>query len=297
MRPNPVLKKLGFAPDDRLVIIHADDIGMCQASVAAYRDLVTAGLVSSAAVMVTCPWFPLVAEFCRHHPHVDMGVHLTLTSEWYTYRWGPISTRDSATGLLDDEGYFYRTVRLLQEHADPAAVRVEWQAQIQAALTRGIDVTHVDTHMLSAIYPAYLEGYFNLSRQYRIPAMFLRSPSEQWMELRRDPETATYASAQVQSLEEAGLPLVDYFHGMSLEWDTVSDRLEEAKQAFATLPPGITHFIIHPAADTPELRTIAPDWRCRVSDYEIFAGEALQTLIKNEGIHIINYRLLRDLMR
>ena len=97
MHPNPVLKKLGFAPEDRLVIIHADDIGMCHASVAAYRDLMDAGLVSSAAVMVTCPWFPLVAEYCRQHPDADMGVHLTLTSEWDSYRWGPISTPFPAT--------------------------------------------------------------------------------------------------------------------------------------------------------------------------------------------------------
>jgi predicted glycoside hydrolase/deacetylase ChbG (UPF0249 family) len=297
MQPNPLLKKLGFAPDDRLVIIHADDIGMCHASVAAYQELIDVGLVSSAAVMVTCPWFPLVAYYCRQHPDVDMGVHLTLTSEWDTYRWGPISTRDSATGLLDDEGYFYRTSRLVQQHANPAAVGVEWEAQIQSALARGIDMTHVDTHMLSAFYPPYLVAYFNLSRQYRIPAMFLRHSVEQWMEFRSDPETATYASEQVQSLEEEGLPLVDYFYAMSLVSGDIPDRVEEAKRAFSTLPPGITHFIIHPSVDTPEIRAIAPDWRCRVSDYEIFAGEALSPFIKNEGIHIINYRLLRDLMR
>jgi predicted glycoside hydrolase/deacetylase ChbG (UPF0249 family) len=297
MQPNPILKKLGFAPDDRLVVIHADDIGMCHASIAAYRDLMDVGLVSSAAVMVTCPWFPLVADYCRQHPDVDMGVHLTLTSEWDAYRWGPISTRDSATGLLDDEGYFYRTSRLLQQHANPAAVRIEWEAQIQAALARGIDVTHVDTHMLSAFYAPYLETYFNVSRQYRLPAMFLRRTAEQWMEFRRDPETATYASEQVQPLEAEGLPLVDYFYAMSLVLGEISDRVEEAKHAFSTLPPGITHFIIHPSTDTPELRAIAPDWRCRVSDYEIFTSDVVQTLIKSEGINVINYRLLRDLMR
>ena len=97
MQPNPVLKKLGLAPDDRVLIIHADDVGMCQASLAAYADLVDLGLVSSASTMVACPWFPATAAYCREHAgeNVDMGVHTTLTSEFVGYRWGPISTRDA----------------------------------------------------------------------------------------------------------------------------------------------------------------------------------------------------------
>jgi predicted glycoside hydrolase/deacetylase ChbG (UPF0249 family) len=119
MNPNPLLKKPGLADDDRLVILHADDVGMCQASLTAFADLVEFGLVSSGATMVPCPWFPAVAAYCREHPGVDLGVHLTLTSEWDTYRWGPLSTRDPASGLLDGEGYFYRCSEGVQEHADP----------------------------------------------------------------------------------------------------------------------------------------------------------------------------------
>src|SRR3954463_10603061 len=104
---NPALKKLGFDEHDRVLIIHTDDIGMCQATLPAYENLLHAGLISSASAMVPCPWFPETARFCRGHPDVDMGVHLTLNSEWDTYRWGPISTRDTASGMLDEQGYFY----------------------------------------------------------------------------------------------------------------------------------------------------------------------------------------------
>ena len=109
MLPNPVLKKLGFGDCDRLVIIHADDIGMCQASLAAYGDLVEFGLVSAASTMVPCSWFAATAQFCREYPGagVDMGVHVTLTSEYDGYRWGPVSTRDPASGLLDQAGAFH----------------------------------------------------------------------------------------------------------------------------------------------------------------------------------------------
>ena len=94
MHHNPVMKKLGLTDKDRAVIIHTDDIGMCQASVTAYKDLMEFGIISSGATMVPCPWFLEAAKLCREHPEYDMGVHLTLTSEWQTYRWGPVSTRE-----------------------------------------------------------------------------------------------------------------------------------------------------------------------------------------------------------
>jgi chitin disaccharide deacetylase len=102
--PNPVLKKLGCSNADRLVIIHVDDVGMCQASIAAFEELWQAGIISCGAVMVPCPWFPQAAAYARNNPQADLGVHATLTSEWQTYRWGPVSTRAPASGLMDAEG-------------------------------------------------------------------------------------------------------------------------------------------------------------------------------------------------
>src|SRR4030043_269782 len=149
MEPNPILKKLGFANNDRLVIIHTDDIGMCHASVQAYSELVDFGLISSAATMVPCSWFPQVALFCRQNAKVDMGVHLTLTSEWNTYRWSPISTHRLESGLIDSEGYFHRRSEDVQTSGDPEAVQIELQAQLDRAISAGISITHLDTHMLT----------------------------------------------------------------------------------------------------------------------------------------------------
>ena len=118
--PNPALSRLGFSSNDRVVILHADDIGMCRSTLAAYQDLLEFGLVSSAAAIATSSWFPATAAFCRAHPEVDMGVHLTLTSEWQSYRWGPLASRDPATGLLDDEGYVHATSEAGQERGEPA---------------------------------------------------------------------------------------------------------------------------------------------------------------------------------
>ena len=98
---NSALKDLGFGADDRVVVVHADDVGMCHASVPAWLDLVEAGSISSASAMPACPWFPLVATACRESPALDVGVHLAITSEWATLRWGPLTTRDEGSGLVD----------------------------------------------------------------------------------------------------------------------------------------------------------------------------------------------------
>lgn len=276
MRPNPVLKRLGFDDHARVVIIHADDVGMCQSTLPATADLMAFGLVSSASVMVPCAWFPAAAAYCRANPAVDMGVHTTLTAEWDHYRWGPISTSDPASGLIDAEGYFYRSTPEVQAHGSPEAVRIELNAQIERALAAGIDVTHVDTHMGAVRHPEFGPHYVDAAHSRRLPCL-----------LPREPEFAG-------PFEEQGLPTIDHMIGMPLDGDKTLDLV---KERFAALQPGITHFVIHPACDTPELRAIAPDWSARVADYELFMSEDLRQFVRDQQIHIIGYRALRDLMR
>lgn len=296
MKTNPVLKRLGFADGDRVVILHADDVGMCQSSLTAFADLVDSGLVSSGAVMVPCPWFPAVAAYCRQRPGVDLGVHLTLTSEWDTYRWGPISTRDPASGLLDEEGYLHRRSESAQESADPAAVQAEMEAQVARALAGGIDVSHVDTHMGTVAHPKFVAGYVQLAMQHRLPAMIPRLDEAGWREVGIEGEMAAFAAQFVAEMEAQGVPLLDHLAGLPLD-EEPGDRMAAAQSALGALPPGLTHFIIHPAADTPELRAITTSWRSRVADYETFRSEELKAWVREEGLHVIGYRALRDLLR
>ncbi len=295
MEPNPVLKALGLADDDRVVIIHVDDVGMCQATVSAFADLLGFGLISSGAIMVPCPWFPRVAATYRGDTAVDLGVHLTLTSEWDAYRWGPISTRDVDSGLLDDEGYMYRRSEGVQAHGDPAAVRLELEAQVARALDAGIDVTHVDTHMGTVAHPKFVSLYVQLAHEYRLPMMMLRLDEAGWRALGMDHETAVFAAQFVQQLEAQGVPLLDRL--ASLPLDRPDARMAQAKAVFDSLPPGLTHFLIHPAHDTPELRAIAPDWPSRVADYQTFMSPELRDYVRNSGVHVIGYRALREVVR
>jgi predicted glycoside hydrolase/deacetylase ChbG (UPF0249 family) len=295
MQPNPVLKKLGFSNDDRVIIIHTDDIGMCQASVDAFAEMVDFGLISSGAVMVPCPWFLEAAQFAVSHPEADLGAHLTLTSEWQTYRWGPVSTRDPGTGLMDEQGFFHRRSEGVWEHADPEAVQVELEMQITRALAEGINLTHIDTHMGSVAHPKFIGSYVQLAMKYGLPLMIPRMDVPAIMAQQHvDEATAQMLAGTLQSLEEMGLPLLDGISGLELEH--AENRFDQAKEALLALKPGLTHFIIHPSKNTPELRHITTSWDCRVADYETFTSEATREFIKNEGIQVIGYRALKELM-
>jgi len=296
MNPNPVLRKLGFADTDRLVIFHIDDVGMSQSTLSAYHDLVEFGLISSAAVMVPCPWFPQAATYCRQNPKVDMGVHLTLTSEWDAFRWGPISTRDKASGLMDDEGYFPRRQPPIQEKADLDAVRAELRLQIQRALDAGIDVTHIDSHMFTLGHPRLIPIYVELAFEFRLPpSILLRGDEASDRAKGLDGEMLQMALKVCETLEGEGFPLLDHECGLAL--DKPEGRVEQAKQLLRKIPAGITHFYMHPTSDTPELRAHAPDWPSRVADYHAFMSSELRDFVHNEGIHVIGNRVLRDLLR
>jgi hypothetical protein len=292
---NPFLHKLGFSARDRVAIVHADDIGAYQASLPAIEDLFAAGLVSSCATMVPCSWFPAVAAWARRTPDADIGVHATFTAEFAAYRWGPISTRDPASGLLDDAGYLHRTTAALAV-ANPEAVAVEHRAQLDRALAAGIDVTHIDSHMGASFSPAFLPSYLATGAAAHMPTFMPRlsatsglgpalvgSRAEEWMDVQ-------------QGLEAQGLPLVDYVTMMPLDRHT--ERMAEAKTLFNALPAGLSYVILHPAVDTPELRAVTPqDWQARAADYGAFGTAELRAYVRDIGVQVIGWRTVRDVMR
>lgn len=288
MTANPALGDLGFSTQDRVVVIHADDVGMCAATIDAFFELMAGGLVSTGSVMVPCPWFPAVAARCRKHAELDVGVHLTLTSEWDGYRWGPLSSRNPASGLLDEEGYFYRNQDQWRS-IDPQAVRAEVEAQLDRAVAAGLDLTHIDCHMFSLVRPCLVDQYVSAGFDRDLPVLMTRQP--QWV--------AALSAAAIARWEQHGLPVFDHLREMPLV-GPATDRLDLAKELFGQLPPGLTYLITHPANDTPELRAIAPDWRHRVADFDTFRdGDdgALAQYLRRAGIQVIGWRPLRELMR
>ena len=295
MKPNPILKKLGYSDTDRLVIIHTDDIGMCQATITAYADLWESGGISSGAIMMPCPWARAAADYCKAHPEADMGVHATLNAEWDTYRWGALSTVDPGTGLLDKDGFLWQSTAEAQANADPEAVMTELQTQVQRALAWGVDITHVDTHMGTVAHPKFIPAYLQAAAAARLPLMIPRGDPAIFILMGLDPDAATGFAAFTAQLEEQGMPLLDKVHFMPL--DEPEGQVEVAKQRLGAIPAGVTHFILHPAVDTPELRAICPDWPSRVANYHAFMSKEVRDFVKNAGIQVIGYRDLKKLIQ
>ena len=294
MIPNPFLAKLGFSANDRVVVTHADDVGMCQASIQAYEDLFKFGTLTSGAVMVPCPWFPAAADLQRRIPNADLGAHLVLTSEWQFYRWRPITGRLTESTLVDDEGYFPRTDAEVQEKGDPDEALVELEAQIQRALAFGLDLTHADMHMGAVAHPKFIAGYIQLTTQYKLPPLIPHGNRETYAAFGVDEDTFEMVKAMTDYLETQGVPMQDFATGLPL--DDPRDQLNVAKRMVSELKPGITHFLLHPSVDTPELRAITPDWECRVENYKVFLSDEFKKHLEKEDIKLIGYRAIRDAM-
>jgi predicted glycoside hydrolase/deacetylase ChbG (UPF0249 family) len=223
-----------------------------------------------------------------------MGVHLTLNSEWRLYRWKPLSTRDPATGLIDEQGAFHHRPEPVAENAQVDAVNAELRAQLARASAEGIAVTHIDTHMGTVAYPRFLPGYVDLVLERRVMPRLFRGGHQRWMRRAMDDRIAAEAAQVMHELEERGVPLFDHTAGLPL--NDPHDNVNLAKQRLDALPPGLSTCIFHPAHDTVELRAITPDWQSRVANYRTFTSPELRDFVKDRGIHVIGYRPLQELM-
>ena len=284
MRHNPFLRKLGFSASDRVAIIHADDIGMCYATVPAFFELATTGRVTAGSVMVPCPGFQEAVTWWQRYPETDLGVHLTLTSEWQDYRWRPLSACDISSGLVDDSGCFYRSPALMRR-PDPKATLQEMRAQVQCACSAGIEVSHIDCHMFAMLAGGLADAYVDLGFEMGLPVLMTRQPA--WIEI--------LTAAAIDRWEERGMPVFDHLREMPLN-PAPGALLDAVKQIFNELPPGLTYLIVHPALDIPELRATVSDWRERVRDYEVFRSAQLRDYVRRTGIQVIGWRPIRKLM-
>ncbi len=280
-------ERLGYGVEDRLLIVNGDDAGMCHAANVATIDSLENGLMTSATVMVPCPWFPELAAYAANHPERGIGVHLTHTSEWKKYRWGPVASRDSVPGLLDPEGYFWPSIEGVYTHATPEEAEREGRAQIRKALQAGIDVTHLDSHMGTLQYDLrYHAVYVKLALEFDLP---LRTASQETLE--------ALGAGQLRSeLARAGILCPDYLiHGGRERGEAVGDYW---RRMLRGLRPGVTELYIHAAAEGEELRKITGSWRDRVAEYELFTRDPeIRALLESQGVRRIGYRPIRELQR
>ncbi len=292
-----LLGKLGLEAHDRAALVHADDLGMCHAANVAFWENLDFGIVTCGAVMMPCPWVSELAAQCRERQErgepVDVGVHITLNSEWDRYRWRPLSTCDPQSGLIDEEGYMWKTVEDVHRHMDVDAAIAEMRAQVEYALSLGIDVTHIDTHMGTVMHPQLLPAYIQLAIEYRVPAMLPRIPKERLAEWGVPESLGRELMRRMDELIASGFPVLDNICAAREQ----GDHLEIYRRLFDSLPPGVTHFLLHPCAPGYDIEFIAGSAAYRIADYQTFLRSELKEHVAAQGIHLIGYRHLRALMR
>lgn len=276
-------EKLGFPADAKLLIVHADDLGMTHSVNAASIQALESGLVNSASMMVPTPWFPEIADYARNHPDADFGLHLTLTSERVYLRWGPVAPRDKVSSLTDPSGYFFHDWES-GAHINAAEAELEIRAQIEKALAMGVHPTHLDSHQyrLIATKQELFTAFVHVAHDYKIPYFVTRD----WF-------------SQHEYLERsipAGDIVID--HSVTIEPSVLADKWADFYiRALRSLQPGVTEFVIHTAFDNEEMRAATRErdtwgaaWRQR--DFDFFTSAQFRKLLGEQNIRLISWREL-----
>jgi predicted glycoside hydrolase/deacetylase ChbG (UPF0249 family) len=278
-------ERLGYARDARLVIVHADDLGMTHSVNAASIKGLESGLVTSASIMVPCPWFPEMAEYAKAHTDADLGLHLTLTSERVFYRWGPVAPRDKVPSLVDSNGYFHLNWTDTT-HIDAKEVELELRSQIERAIGMGVRPTHLDSHQYRLFENGkdIFESVLRVAHEYKLPLFVVRD----WFAGRPYLESSLSPDDLVAD------------HTVTIEPGVAPQKWADFyTAALKNLQPGVTVFIIHLAFDDEEMRAATRErdtwgaaWRQR--DFNFFTSERFRALVRDENIKLVTWRELAN---
>ena len=275
--PPPANRLLGYPPDARLLILNADDFGMCQAINQAISETLRAGVVRAASLMMPGPWALGAVSFLRAHPEIPFGVHLTAIWDADDYTWGPLASRDKVPALVDAAGRFHtmQSFPAVMDQTGLSQLELEFRLQIEAVLAEGLKPAHLDWHALRLDrYPAAYDLLLRLAREY---GLALR----------------VTGAAMRQQVRRLGLPCNDHdlLDSFSLE---PSSKTARYAQLLHELPPGLSEWAVHPGLDTPELLALEPDGNhVRQTDYDFWTSPQAGALIEQEGILLIDYRALQ----
>jgi chitin disaccharide deacetylase len=268
-----VAQKLGHPANAKLLILHADDLGVAHSVNAASLEALDKGAISSASFMIPTPWISEVAEYARAHPDADLGIHLTVTSEWDTYRWGSVLSKDRVPSLLDSSGTLSRDGSNIAKSPKPAEIEMELRAQLDRARALGIRTTHADSHMgILFTTPELFAIYMKVARDNRIPFMAQRS----------DPRLSA-ADAAIDTLIQA-FPDITPEKWKQFYLDAIRD-----------LKPGVSEIIVHLGHDDAELKAVMVNhdpwgaaWRQR--DYDVVMSPEFKKALKDNNIILVKWK-------
>ncbi len=278
--------------EKRYLIIHADDAGMSHSVNQATIEGMQKGIVSSASIMVPCPWFKEFAEYAKQNPDQDFGIHLTLNSEWKNYRWGPVASRHLVPSLLDEEQYLWDNVGQVMQHVNVKDAEKELRAQIERAKKFGVPLSHLDTHMGAVVSrPDLLEMYVNLGIEYQLPVLFVANldPKKYGLIAEKSKELKAV-------LSKNGLPVLDELVQFYGEPD-YGKRKQSYLDKLRGLKPGVTQIIIHCGIDNQELQNITHSSSRRDGDRRVFTDPEVMKEIKDLGIEVITWKQFHEMAK
>lgn len=281
-----IAEKLGYPLNAKLLIIHADDLGVSHSENIASIESMENGSVNSASIMVSCPWFPEIAAYARKNPGMDFGLHLTLTSEWNGYKWGPVTSIDKVSSLVNENGYFYASVDSLVKYADPEEVELEIRNQIEKAYRAGIEVTHLDAHMYALrSTPELLQIHIKVGREYDLPVLLTHEEDimKEYVKEFELTEKDVIVDHLYQAMAE------DYDNGLEAYYVNVLKNLE----------PGLSCLLIHTAFDNEEMKAVTNGYiywgsAWRQIDYNFFNSDRIKQLLKENNIYLVTWQEIRD---
>ncbi|HXJ90423.1 MAG TPA: polysaccharide deacetylase family protein [Candidatus Binatia bacterium] len=281
-----VAERLGYPRDSKLLIIHADDLAVAHAQDAASFDALDKRAATSASIMVPCPWLTEVAAYAKAHPDADLGLHLTLTAEWKTDRWGPVESKDKVSSLLDPDGYLWGDVAPAIQHIKTEEAEREIRAQIEKAIAMGIQPTHLDSHMGTLFArPDLMAVYVKVAHEYKLPFLGMLTPNV-------PPEVKALFSDRDVLLDSVIIanPSVQAANWKNFYLDAVKN-----------LKPGLTEIIVHLAYDDAESQAVMVDhpdygaaWRQR--DYDVITSPELKKTLEDNHIILVQWRDLKKLL-
>jgi chitin disaccharide deacetylase len=292
-------ERLGWPKGARVVMFHSDDLGMHHDANVGTIEAIENGVVTSASAMMPCSWIPMWRDYLLENPGFDNGLHLTLTSEWMHYRWGPVAGKERVPSLVDQDGYLWRSVPLVALNATPDDVETEIRAQIAKARRMGMPVTHLDSHMgtLFAL-PQFLERYVKVGIEEQIPVMIMGGHmSHLRAEQRRAPNPEALA-AQVRRVAEqvwdAGLPVLDDLQTDLTGVGDFSKKKAELIRRLQNIQPGVTMIIVHCTRPSEIFRKVSGSGPNRLSDTEVMTDPEIRRLIESEGIILTTWKELKE---
>lgn len=275
----------------RRVVIHADDLGMSHGANAAFAELTKLGVCSSGSVMVPCPWFQEIAVLAQADPSLDIGVHLTLTSEMRSYKWRPLTAPPASAGLTDALGYFHADVATLRATANPQAVEAELRAQIDVALASGIGVTHLDDHCGAVLAPEFCEIYTRLGLDYGIPILMTPSLTTYGgIHNLKGVADEAYRRHVTFALSK-GMVMFDRI--VETPWHPEEPPETTYRKLIAGIAPGLTFFAMHftmPGEIEAIDRQAA---HIRIGEYRLFRSPGFGSWLRQQGLTLIGMKDVR----